>query len=83
MNVGLFKSIPIAGVYLLVVIFMLGSCEAGYFIGQRIRIKSDKNASTSLGPMVGGLLGMLAFVLAINVFHGGFFSRPQKASCSK
>lgn len=43
---------------------MLIFTEIGFRIGGRIRNQRDKDAPVSLSPMVGGLLGMLAFVLA-------------------
>ena len=64
MNPGLFESLPIAAIYVLSVVLMLTFGEVGYQFGVRARTRQDKEAPTSLGPMVGGLLGMLAFVLA-------------------
>jgi hypothetical protein len=64
MNPNLFDSFPIAGCYVGVAILMLTFGEVGYQFGVRSRTRQDKEAPTSLGPMVGGLLGMLAFVLA-------------------
>lgn len=59
------ESMPIAGVYLCIALLILGSCETGFFIGRHHhRTRQDKEAPASVGPMVGGLLGMLAFVLA-------------------
>lgn len=64
MNPGLFESLPIAVIYVLSVALMLAFGEVGYQFGVRARTRQDKEGPTSLGPMVGGLLGMLAFVLA-------------------
>lgn len=59
------EAMPIAGVYLCIVLLILASCEAGILIGRHHRrTRQDEGALTSVGPMVGGLLGMLAFVLA-------------------
>jgi len=44
---------------------MLAFSELGFQFGSRTRKTRDKDATVSLGPMVGGLMGMLAFVLAI------------------
>jgi hypothetical protein len=55
---------PIPGVYVAMVLLMLLSCEVGFRLGVRGRSSRDRDASESLGPMVGGLLGMLGFVLA-------------------
>lgn len=64
MNSGLFETLPLAVIYVGVTLIMLGSTELGYQFGERVRTSQDKDAPTSLGPMVGGLLGLLAFVLA-------------------
>jgi hypothetical protein len=64
MNLYVFESFPIAGFYVGVAIFMLAFGEVGYQFGVRTRTLQDKGAPTALGPMVGGLLGMLAFALA-------------------
>ncbi len=66
MNLDLFDSLPIAGVYVAVAVLMLACGEAGYRLGVRAQTRQDKEAPASLGPMVGGLLGMLAFVLAFS-----------------
>lgn len=59
------ETMPIAGAYLCIVLFILSSCEAGILIGRHHhRTHQDEGALTSVGPMVGGLLGMLAFVMA-------------------
>ncbi len=64
MNFELFESMPIAFFYVAVFLFMLAFCEVGYQIGKHGLTRQDKEAPVSLGPMVGGLMGMLAFVLA-------------------
>lgn len=59
------ESMPIAGVYVCIAVLILVSCEIGFFIGRYYhRTRQDKEAPVSIGTMVGGLLGMLAFVLA-------------------
>lgn len=59
------ETMPIAGVYLCIVLLILAACEAGILIGRHHhRTRQDEGAMTSVGPVVGGLLGMLAFVLA-------------------
>ena len=64
MDHGLLDSLPIIVVYLGIVLLILASFEVGYRVGERVRPHFDKEASLSLGPMVGGVLAMLAFVLA-------------------
>lgn len=61
---GLFESLPITVVYILVALTLLAACDIGYRVGVHARTQVDSDAPASLGPMVGGLLGMLAFVLA-------------------
>jgi hypothetical protein len=59
------EGMPMAGVYLCIVLLILASCEAGILIGRHhLGTRRDEGAVTSVGPMVAGLLGMLAFVLA-------------------
>ncbi|KAF1721251.1 hypothetical protein [Pseudoxanthomonas wuyuanensis] len=61
----LLGSMPIAAVYLCVALLILSACETGFRIGSRHhRTHQDKEAPGSVGPIVGGLLGMLGFVLA-------------------
>ena len=64
MNIELLDSLPIAGIYVAVALLMLAFGEVGYQVGVRAQTRQDKEAPASLGPMVGGLLGMLAFLLA-------------------
>jgi hypothetical protein len=65
MSEYLLESMPIAGVYLCVALLILSACETGFRIGSRHhRTHQDKEAPSSVGPIVGGLLGMLGFVLA-------------------
>ncbi len=64
LETGFLEQVPIPGVYVAMVLLMLLSCEVGFRLGVRGRSRRDQDASDSLGPMVGGLLGMLGFVLA-------------------
>lgn len=64
MNLELFDTLPIAWFYLLAALLMLAFGEVGHQLGLHARSRQDKEAPASLGPMVGGLFGMLAFVLA-------------------
>lgn len=59
-------SIPTVGIFFCVVLLILVACEIGFVIGRHHRRKQPAtDAHVSIGPLVGGLLGMLAFVLAI------------------
>jgi hypothetical protein len=64
MNAGIFGSMPLSGIFVGVSLLILASCEVGYQFGNRSRSNQDKEAPSSIGAMVGGLLGMLGFVLA-------------------
>ena len=65
MNIELLESIPIVFIFAGIAILMLAFGEVGYRIGERRQTCQDTEAPTSLGPMVGGVLGMLAFILAV------------------
>jgi len=65
MNFSYLESMSTGIIFAFITIFMLIFCELGFQLGDRARRTRDKDAMASLGPMVGGLMGMLAFVLAI------------------
>ncbi len=56
----------IGWVFAAAALLMLASCEVGYQIGDRIRTRLDREAPVPMGSMVGGLLALLAFVLAFS-----------------
>ncbi len=64
MIIELFDSLPIYGVYIVITLSILLSFEVGYQISKYSGTRYDKEAVNAISPMVGGLLGMLAFVLA-------------------
>jgi len=64
MNGGLLESLPLSGIFVGVSLLILASCELGYQFGKHARSTQDQEAPSSIGAMVGGLLGMLGFVLA-------------------
>jgi hypothetical protein len=64
MNQGLFGSLPLSGIFVGVTLLILASCEIGYQFGKHARTQQDQEAPSSIGAMVGGMLGMLGFVLA-------------------
>lgn len=58
-------AMPMPGVYLCIVLLIIVAAEAGMLVGRHHqRKRQDEGAQASVGPMVGGLLGMLAFLLA-------------------
>ena len=60
-----FESMPVGAAYVCIVLLILASCEGGFLVGRQYqRTHGDEGAHASIGPMVGALLGMLAFVLA-------------------
>ncbi|MCP4578373.1 MAG: hypothetical protein GY846_19040 [Deltaproteobacteria bacterium] len=61
---GVFETIPIYLLYFGITLFILLSFEIGFRIGKHTLARSAKDVSGALGPMVGGVLGMLAFILA-------------------
>ena len=66
MNPAMFDSLSIVSVYVGTAVFILLSFESGYQIGNYARsYYPDKPDSTS-GAMMGGVLAMLAFVLALS-----------------
>lgn len=66
MSFETFESLPVWVICIAIALMILLSCEVGFRLGLRMdRSRLDKDAPTSVGPMVGGLLGMLGFVLAI------------------
>ncbi len=66
MKIEFIQNIPIAIFFVIITLVMLGFCQIGYKLGSCIYKAEDKEASSAIGPMVGGLLGMLGFVLAIS-----------------
>lgn len=64
MDFWLLETLPISGIYVFVVFLMLLSGEIGYQFGRHAQSRKDKDAPAAIGPMVAGLMGMLAFVLA-------------------
>jgi hypothetical protein len=64
MNAGFFDNLPTLVIFVGIALLILLFNEAGLYIGGRARKRYDSDAIVSQGPLVGGLLGMLAFVLA-------------------
>ena len=79
MILTVFESLPIAAICLVVALLMLLSCEVGFRFGMRARSRQHKEAPGSLGSIVAGLLGMLAFVLAFtfSMAAGQFDTRKK------
>lgn len=64
MNIGIFDFLPIWNLYIGMTLSLLLSFEVGYQISKYSTSERDKDGFNSTGPMVSGLLAMLAFVLA-------------------
>ncbi len=64
MRIGVLDSLPVYGVYFGIVLLILFSFEVGYQISRQARKRYNKDMPSTLGPMVAGLLSMLAFILA-------------------
>lgn len=64
MSVESFDTLSVLTIFICTAVFIFVSFEFGYQIGKYIRTHGEIKADTSQGPMVGGVLAMLAFVLA-------------------
>jgi len=64
MSKELFDSLPIFSIFIGTAVFILLSFEVGYQISKYAQSHYEGKIDTSQGPMVGGILAMLAFVLA-------------------
>ena len=64
MSKELFDSLSIFSIFIGTVAFVLISFEVGYQISKYAQSHYEGKVDTSQGPMVGGMLAMLAFVLA-------------------
>jgi len=64
MEIGIFDSVPVWGIYMVMALSLLLSFEVGYKISKCDTSSNNKEAFSSITPMVSGLLAMLAFVLA-------------------
>ena len=64
MSIGIFDFLPIWSIYMGMTLSLLVSFEVGYQISKYTASRNDKEGFNSISPMVSGLLGMLAFVLA-------------------
>ena len=64
MNLGFLETIPIFILYVGIIFFLLFSFEVGFRIGKHTPATFAKEGTGALGPMVGGILAMMGFVLA-------------------
>lgn len=62
--IGIFDAIPISGLFIGMAFSLIIAFEIGYQLNKYTAAKNDKDGFSSTSPMVGGLLGMLAFMLA-------------------
>ena len=62
--IGIFDTIPIWALYIGMTFTLLISFEIGYQLSKYTATSNDKVGFNSTSPMVGGLLAMLAFMLA-------------------
>lgn len=64
MSEAFFDTLSVFSIFIGTVLFIFVSFEVGYQVAKYIRSKDEKKTDTTQGPMVGGVLAMLAFVLA-------------------
>lgn len=62
--IGIFDTIPIWALYIGMAFTLVIAFEIGYQLSKYTAVKNDKEGFNSASPMVGGLLAMLAFMLA-------------------
>jgi hypothetical protein len=60
-----FESAPIGMVFVLMVVTALLAIEFGFWLGKRGRIKLHKDSLHPIATVVGAVLGMMAFVIAL------------------
>ena len=70
--------IPMWALYLLTVLAMLATMEAGYRLNKALRRKSPDETDAGLGGMVGASLGLLAFLLAFVVGLGANINTERR-----
>jgi hypothetical protein len=67
MNLQFLDPIPIAGVFLLFAIIALAAFEVGYRVGRWWQDRTPDEREGPTGMLVGSLLGLLAFILAVTM----------------
>ena len=60
-----FELVPIGAVFALMVLVALLAIEFGFWLGKRGRMKLDKDSLQPIATVVGAVLGMMAFVIAL------------------
>ena len=64
LNSGPMDALPLWGLFAATVVIVLLSIEAGYWLGQYRRRRSEEEKEGPVGAIVGATLGLLAFILA-------------------
>ena len=79
MTTSIFDSLPIYIIYLSICILMLISFEIGYQISRHFKSFKEEVEPVTLTPMIGGLIGVLGFLLAFtfSIATGQFNHRKQ------
>jgi len=65
MTLGIWDTMPIIFVFAGIVLFTAIMFELGHQLGNYARSHFERNSDTSPGPMVAGIMTMLAFILAL------------------
>src|SRR5499427_2024896 len=63
-NNGILDSLPLWGLFVVILLVVLLSVEFGYRLGKYRRSRSEQEKEAPVGTMVGATLGLLAFILA-------------------
>jgi hypothetical protein len=68
MTVSMLDSLPISGAYVALVVIMLLGAEIGFRAGMWMQDRSDRPGDSKMtGAVVGGMLGLMAFMLAFTI----------------
>src|SRR5215831_9198953 len=59
-----FDGLPIVGFFVGTIVLVLGSIEAGYWLGRRAHRRSPSEKESSISSIEGSVLALLAFILA-------------------
>ncbi|MBW1866043.1 MAG: hypothetical protein JRI64_10585 [Deltaproteobacteria bacterium] len=73
-----FYSVPIWVMFLIILMVVLLSIEAGFRHGARKRQLSNRKQEAPAGSIIGAMLGLLAFTIKTTYLRAGLLSEPQR-----